>query len=249
MPPSIYKMQVYVVKDQDAEKPDGKQIELQHLSSGERQFVFSVSSIIYHLTNLKSVLTENPKYHCFHIIIDEVEICFHPEYQRIFISKLLEMLARLRMNEGCRLSIWVVTHSPFILSDFPQCNIMYMENGEQIDTRGIINPFGANINDILKQNFFLEQGFMGEFARNCTKSLIHYLIPHDEDGYKDLSDFYKRKEWNSRRAKDFINQIGEPMLRTQLQQAYRQSSRIPKDEKIRELEQEIERLRHEENIG
>ena len=43
------------------EHPDGKQIELEHLSSGERQFVFSMSSMIYHLTNLKSVLPENPQ--------------------------------------------------------------------------------------------------------------------------------------------------------------------------------------------
>ena len=247
IPPSIYKMRVFLVKDEDVEHPDGKQIELERLSSGERQFVFSMSSMIYHLTNLKSVLPENPKYHNFHIIIDEVEICFHPEYQRIFISKLLEMLTRLRMNEGCKLSIWVVTHSPFILSDFPQCNIMYLNNGEQKTTLDIINPFGANINDILRQNFFLEQGFMGEFSRNCTISLIHYLIPHEGDGYYGLPDFYIHKEWNSRKAKDFIAQIGEPLLKMQLQQAYRQSARIPREDKIRELEQEIERLRHEEN--
>ena len=110
---------------------------------------------------------------------------------------------------------------------------MYLKNGEQKTTLDIINPFGANINDILRQNFFLEQGFMGEFSRNYTVSLIHYLTPHEGDGYNELSDFYKRKEWNSRKAKDFIAQIGEPMLKMQLQQAYRQSTRIPKEDKIK----------------
>lgn len=247
IPPSIYKMRVFLVKDEDVENPDGKQIELEHLSSGERQFVFSLSSIIYHLTNLRSVLEENPKYHRFHIIVDEVEICFHPEYQRVFISKLLELLTRLRMNERSKLSIWVVTHSPFILSDFPQCNIMYLENGEQKSAQGIINPFGANINDIIRQNFFLAQGFMGEFSRNCTKSLIHYLDPHEGDGFNDLPDIYKFREWSSRTAKDFINQISEPMLRMQLQRLYRESKRISKEDKIQELYSEIERLRNEEN--
>ena len=124
---------------------------------------------------------------------------------------------------------------------------MYLKNGEQKTTLDIINPFGANINDILRQNFFLEQGFMGEFSRNCTISLIHYLTPHEGDGYNGLPDFYKHKEWNGRKAKDFIAQIGEPILKMQLQQAYRQSVRISRENKIRELEQEIERLRHEEN--
>ena len=247
IPPSIYKMRVFLVKDEDVDNPDGKQIELEHLSSGERQFVFSLSSIIYHLTNLRSVLEENPKYYRFHIIVDEVEICFHPEYQRIFISKLLELLTRLRMNEKSKLSIWVVTHSPFILSDFPQSNIMYLENGEQKSAQGIINPFGANINDIIRQNFFLAQGFMGEFSRNCTKSLIHYLDPHEGDGFNDLPDIYKFREWSSRTAKDFINQISEPMLRMQLQRLYRESKRISKEDKIQELYSEIERLRNEEN--
>lgn len=151
------------------------------------------------------------------------------------------------MNEKSKLSIWVVTHSPFILSDFPQSNIMYLENGEQKSAQGIINPFGANINDIIRQNFFLAQGFMGEFSRNCTKSLIHYLDPHEGDGFNDLPDIYKFREWSSRTAKDFINQISEPMLRMQLQRLYRESKRISKEDKIQELYSEIERLRNEEN--
>jgi len=244
LPPSIFHTQIYLIPQNE----NKKSIPLNHLSSGERQLIYLMSTMVYHAINIDSVpkVVNRVKYKRLNLVMDEVEICFHPEYQRIFVNRLVGMLNRMNLNEKFDINVIITTHSPFVLSDIPQCNILYLENGVQKSKQDIINPFGANINDILRQNFFLNQGFMGEFSRNCTKSLIHFLTPHEDDGFVGLPDFYKHKEWNSKTAKDFIDQIGEPMLRMQLQQAFRNSSKIKKEDKIRDLEQEIERLRHEE---
>jgi hypothetical protein len=57
---------------------------------------------------------------------------------------------------------------------------------------------------------------------------------------------YKSIEWTPERAFSFIQKIGEPLLRTQLIKAYRESEVISKQEKIAELTRELEALRHQE---
>ena len=107
------------------------------------------------------------------------------------------------------------------------------------------NPFGANINDILRQSFFLEHGFMGEFSKYSVVSLCRYLFPN-RDEYQNCPPMYKSIEWTPERAFCFIQKIGEPLLRTQLIKAYRESEVISKQEKIAELTRELEALRHQE---
>lgn len=53
-----------------------------------------------------------------------------------------------------------------MLSDMRKSNIIYLEDGYKKGKENLMNPFGANINDILAQSFFLDDGFMGDFAKN-----------------------------------------------------------------------------------
>lgn len=252
LPPSIFSYEIMLEKTSnqyDDEGTDtsgiGSIIPMRQMSSGERQFLFTTSTIAYHLQNLRSVKRPSPKYGYFNIVLDEVEICFHPEYQRIFVHKLLNMLTRLGMNNKESINIWIVTHSPFILSDIPLNNILYLKKGHQQAPTEEDNPFGANINDILKQSFFLNHGFMGEFSKNYVKSLCNYLYP-DEGEFKDVPSFYKRN-WDAQRAYFFIQQIGEPLLKAQLMTAYKNSPALSKQQKIAALKKELEELEHEEN--
>ena len=237
LPPSIFSYEIML------EKVGTKEImPMRQMSSGERQFVFSTSTIVYHLQNLRSVKWPSPRYKHFNIILDEVEICFHPEYQRTFVHKLLTMLTRLRLNNDSYINVWIVTHSPFILSDFPAQNILYLQEGEQKAPAVAENPFGANINDILRQSFFLDHGFMGEFSKFYVMSLCRYLYP-DEQLYQDCPSMYKAIAWTASKAYDFIQQIGEPLLRTQLTKAYHESKIISRQERIEALTRELEELR------
>ena len=106
------------------------------------------------------------------------------------------------------------------------------------------NPFGANINDILKQSFFLEHGFMGEFAKNNVLSLCNFLDA-DKNNYRNVPSMYKNIDWDAKRAYNFIQQVGEPLLRTQLMMAYKNSQGLSRREKIDALKKELEALEHE----
>ena len=128
MPPPIFNSEIIMKRDKDeAEIPFYK------LSSGERQFLFLMSSVIYHVMNIKSVPTSRIAYRYVNIILDEVELCFHPEYQRTFLYKLLQSIQRLHLNTYCGFNIIITTHSPFLLSDIPQSNVLYLEDGHVVD--------------------------------------------------------------------------------------------------------------------
>lgn len=94
---------------------------LNKMSSGEKQMMFMISYVIYHLKNIQSVGTDNYRipYHHVCLIFDEAELYYHPEYQRKFISMLLESLssAGIDRRKIRSINIVIATHSPFILSD------------------------------------------------------------------------------------------------------------------------------------
>ena len=223
LPPPFYEFEIQF----------NNNITLAKMSSGERQFLFSMSTVLYHIKNLISVPKKDEtriKYKNFNIILDEIELCFHPEYQREFVSKLLGYLTRMIENkENYFFNIIIATHSPFILSDIPNCNIMYLErNKNQLDNKEFDETFSANINDILRQSFFLENGFIGKYAQKRINSLLDYL----DD---------KNKEWNEISAKRFIDLIGEPIIKQELLALYYDKFEDTA-EKITRLKREIKEL-------
>lgn len=174
LPPSFLSPEIFLI-------PNGKYdkgIPFEQLSSGERQFYSTISAVMYHSMNLISAHNDSGrvKYRNVLVILDEVEMCFHPEYQRTFINNLISTVKRLGFNQYLNFHFLLTTHSPFILSDIPASNILYLENGESAVRYNFINPFGANINDILSQSFFLdEEGFIGEYAKAVIISLHSFL--------------------------------------------------------------------------
>ena len=196
MPPPIFESKVFLGKVLGKNEIQ-EEIPFYKLSSGERQFLFLMSSIVYHIMNLKSVPTSRMAYRCMNIVLDEVEICFHPEYQRTFIYKLLKIIKDLHLNTYCSFNILLTTHSPFLLSDIPQSNVLYLEEGKVKDKTNMQNPFAANVNDILYQSFFLENGFMGEFVKQKIIRMIKNV---------------KRHKANRQEAMTWVELIGEPLL-------------------------------------
>ena len=173
-----------------------------------------LSTYIYHIRNLLSIQeTSRVRYRNINLIFDELEICFHPEYQRQFINSLVTIIKQFGFNKYCSFNIIMATHSPFILSDMPQDNILYLNDGQKALKMNGVNPFAANINDILKHSFFLERGFIGEFAQNKICSLVNYLTGD-----------YQKSGWTKKQAKYFIdNIVGEPIIRHYLQELYEQN--------------------------
>lgn len=210
LPPSFFAIEIKVDRFVDGKRQNDDPISIERLSSGERQYLYLFSTYIYHILNLLSIQeSHRVKYRRINIVLDEVEICFHPEYQRKFINEMLGYIKRLNMNSNASFNIMIATHSPFILSDIPQCNILYLEDGCVPDTSSFKNPFAANICDILYQSFFLKNGFVGEYARRKINDMITRLLPNG----------YFTEKW-VKKFELLMEMIGDPFLKMQLQQLY-----------------------------
>ena len=209
------------------------------LSSGEKQIIYSINSIIYHLINLDSIysmdIEDGISYKCFNIVLDEIELYFHPEFQRIFINELIKSLNSFK-GFDYKYNIIFLTHSPFILSDIPISNILKLDQGDIQNKSNEEETYASNVHDLLANDFFLENGFMGEYAKQKIKDLLKYLT---FDERKDKAEDNEKSElkWNPILAEEFIQIIGEPLLKFDLKELY--LSKFYSDEKI---DNEIERL-------
>jgi len=182
IPPSIFDYELILNKESEEEH-----INYNSLSSGELQLLQTLSVHAYHIENILSVDGDDrPKYRCLNLVFDEIEMCFHPEYQRQFVQRLINMLTTISHNQASNkdevfFNIIIITHSPFILSDIPKEKVLFMENGKQVSKK--LNTFAGNIGEMMYESFFLDST-IGEFAENKIKKLIKEK--KDEDNIKEL---------------------------------------------------------------
>ncbi len=177
MPPTFFDWELYFrngnVEERTEQNGDEGLATLNKMSSGERHDLVSTSYLMYHLTNLQSVKGDRFRvpYHHINLVFDEVELYFHPEYQRKYLANLLKILSQCHISdEKIRsINIIIVTHSPFILSDVPLSHSLYLENGEAKARND--ETFSANIHNLLVNQFFIEQP-MGEVAANIIKKIV-----------------------------------------------------------------------------
>lgn len=194
--PPIYEYSI-IYKDR------GELIEMETLSSGERQMLNTIGAVIYHLRNINS--TTVAKYDTVNLLLEEIELYYHPEYQRLFVNLLIEQLFGLNLKRIQNINITFVTHSPFVLSDIPKCNVLFLQDGKP--NYGMQeNTFGANIHSLFKNGFFLPNMPIGQFAHKKINELFRQLN----------SDDYDHRPENIKRIKQEIALVGEPYLREQL---------------------------------
>ena len=185
LPPPIYKVEIFLNRSRkkNDKRSQMDEVLFSKLSSGEKQFAYMMSTYIYHLANLESIQKANqtnPKankrvaYSMINMIFDEMELCFHPEYQRTFVNNLVSYIKRAELNKVFSFNIILTTHSPFILSDIPACNILALKDGVPDNSFKNERTFAANIYDILGNNFFMEK-FIGEFASDEIDRIIKRL--------------------------------------------------------------------------
>lgn len=202
LPPSFFDIDILLNHYVEGRKTNETPISIGRLSSGQRQYLYTFSTYIYHILNLLSIQeSHRVKYRHFNLIFDEIEICFHPEFQRRFIDELLGYLRRMRLNVHATYNIIIATHSPFILSDIPQINILYLEEGKVPPRRKQFkNPFAANISDILYESFFLRDGFIGEWARTKINAILNKhttwsdLTEEERIVIEQIGDEYLKKQ-------------------------------------------------------
>ena len=208
---------------------------ISRMSSGERQLLNSASSIVYHLKNLLRSRESGLKivYNNVNVILEEVELYFHPEYQRRFVYYLLSQIWQIRPSTPLSLNLLFVTHSPFILSDIPKCNVLFIKDGRP-DYSMQEDTFGANVHTLLRNGFFLDTVPIGEFAKKKINEMFALLNESRALTQEELSLLEKE-----------IYLVSEPLLRSQLLKLYSQRILLRNnslEETIRQLELRIKRL-------
>lgn len=220
LPPPIYDVEVIIEKEKENAL-------LSMLSSGERQLLNSISGIVYHLRNIDSTLeTDNTiNYKYVNLMFEEIELYFHPEFQQKYILSLINILSKMEFNRLKAINMCFVTHSPFILSDIPKNNVLFLQEGlpafpMQEDT------FGSNIHTLLHNGFFLSNVPIGAFAQHKINKMFEKL----------------HRGMISDELYNEILLVSEPFLKSQLLKLYKQY-KIDSSEEINMLRKEIEELK------
>ena len=196
-----------------------KDIEYLNLSNGEK----SIIRIRYYIES--KIRQKDIKQFIF--LFDELEVEIHPQWQK----QIINYLSNIFKNRIENIHFIISSHSPFILSDLPKENIIFLEKGKQVYPFENGQTFGANIHTLLSHGFFMKDGLMGEFAKSKIDIAIKYL------NQKILTP----KELDY--CENIISIIGEPIIKRELQRKL-DSKRLSKIDKIDEIEEQMKLLAH-----
>ena len=191
-----------------------------HLSSGEK-------TMISYFANLMSSILDfpEPENKTFVILIDEVELHLHPEWQRNFIDYMNKFFRE--NNKNFKYQFIIATHSPFILSDIVEEQIIFINENEKKSNNN--NTFGANIYDIFEKGFFLENS-IGKCSENYILELsntlylfkaLQHIVEHEDyflirnylkkhyeiDSNSSISIEDQKKESDEKLFIDILNEI------------------------------------------
>ena len=176
------------------------------ISSGEMAYIMSFArieeAIKESVKNGKAIL----------LILDEVETTLHPAWQRKLVVNYLRYFSKVLKSH--RVHILFLTHSPNLLSDIPDGNIMLLERnastGKSSAVRASENgfkTFGANVYDLYRHSFFLEEGPVGEFAREKTRRML--MTVSGEVGEEGSDKMKMTKE----DVRQLVPIVGDPALK------------------------------------
>ena len=134
------------------------------LSQGEKSLMALVGDIARHLAMMNSAL-ENPLHGQGIVLIDEVDMHFHPSWPRSIIERLTVTFP------GCQFVL--STHSPLVISDCKDVLVYALNNGELVP---VPSQYGQDANMVLLD-------VMDTSPRNTdTARRVNDLLAQMQDG-------------------------------------------------------------------
>ena len=103
------------------------------------------------------------------LLIDEVDLGLHPEWQRLWVSDVLPLISETLCSDDQELQVIITTHSPIILSDILNQDIIYLGDGELQE-----KTFGQNIYTLFNNSFFLDD-VQGKFVSDKLDDISKFL--------------------------------------------------------------------------
>lgn len=235
VPPPIFDVSICLKNNET-----GDDVHFETLSSGERQQVYSISSLLYHLSNINSVWFDTNGqrvvYEHLNIILEEIELYFHPELQRTYLKRLFDGIKQIDIPNIKSLNICFVTHSPFVLSDIPARNILALKKDIRDKEKISLSTFGANIHEMLKNSFFLKNGSIGDYASWVIRQIIKSMQNNRNANIAD----------NDLELHNIIMLVDEPIIRNVLLREYHKLyPSNSKEQEIAELKKKLAELEND----
>ena len=187
------------------------EINFKNLSEGQQRFLDLIAKIN------DAIFDKNNNYLSI-LLLDEPDEVMHPEWSRRFIHIITEVIKKYKSNVQIILS----THSPFILSDFTLSNSIFLRQGYKqcvILKEHKTNTFGANIHNLLLNNFFMDST-LGEFAKIKIEDTIKYLLFLKEAKQKNKNATFNGKEFSREEIEKIIALIGEPIIQKKVKELF-----------------------------
>jgi energy-coupling factor transporter ATP-binding protein EcfA2 len=232
---------------------DKNQKVLNDLSFGEQQLIFILNQLFAlkyeKFSGIEKVESQDvdieKDINNFIVLLDEIDIGFHPDWQKRAIQYVCDFL---KLIPEKKFHLVFTTHSPFLLSDLPKENVIFLEkykkneekdqkdgNCKNVTKETNIETFGANIHTLLSNGFFMNDGLMGVFAKSKINEVYNFIVQKD-------TNFIKTKK----EAQNIINLIGEPLIQKQLQKLFDETfdkTNLTLDDEIELLEKKLNALK------
>lgn len=213
------------------------------LSSGELGLLKSFTNLYSAKIALQKKMLPGVDKENYLLLLDEIDLGLHPEWQRRWISKALPIIEKIFDDK--HLQIIITSHSPIFLSDIYRENILFLsKDNEEFKEKSFEKTFGQNIYTLFKNSFFLND-VMGEYAFNTIKDTIEYLSfkVNSNSSYNRSESLYNNSDEiiNEKIARKVIDSVGEPIIANQLKELFYKAFPNKSDE-ISEIQNQIDQL-------
>lgn len=119
---------------------NGKALDVAQLSQGEKSLMALVGDIARRLAIMNPAL-ENPLQGKGIVLIDEIDLHLHPNWQRVVVGNLNKTFP------NCQFVL--TTHSPIVISESPNLLCYSLDNG---NLQKLNNLYGMDVNQVLLQD-------------------------------------------------------------------------------------------------
>jgi len=145
------------------------------LSAGEKSFYILLTTLIYQIDNIIGrQKLPNGNYNNILILLDEADLGLHPKWQREYLYNIVETLKQF--SSKLNYQVICTSHSPFIVSDLPKNNILFLNDGKVDNLKDNEHTFGENIHTLLNDSFFMQKSMMmGKIAENKIKHAFDFF--------------------------------------------------------------------------
>ena len=118
------------------------------------------------------------------VFLDESETALHPSWQRKLVWYTIWFFEHFAPH--ARAHLLFASHSPILLSDIPKSNVHFMfgdsrkRGRQQKELARLADTFAANVFDLYRLSFFMNEGTVGKFASMKVNGMLRKVSSRKE---------------------------------------------------------------------